>query len=71
MRHVALPNEKTSRSYATAVRDSKVTVFKLKVKFRCEHTPDSIKQMLKINISHSEITVGVKIFKSSNGGVII
>ena len=70
LRHVALPMEKT-RSYATAVREPKVTGFKLTVKSRAEQPPDSIKQMLKANINPSEINVGVKTFKSCNGGVII
>jgi len=62
--------EKT-RSYATAVREPKVTGFKLTVKSRSEQPPDSIKQKLKANINPSEINVGVKTFKSCNGGVIM
>jgi len=71
LQYVALPPEKTSRSYATAMRETKVTAFELTVKFRGEHLPDSIKQMLKANINPSEINVGVTTFKSCNGGVII
>ena len=71
LRHVALPTEKTSKSYATAVRETKATAFKMTVKSRGEHTPDSIKQMLKANINPGDIKVGVKTFKSCNRGVII
>jgi hypothetical protein len=41
------------------------------VRSRGKHPPDSIKQLLKTNINPSEIKVGVKTFKSCNGGVII
>jgi len=69
-RHLALPTEKTSRSYAAAVREKKATEFKMTVRTRGEHSPDSIKQLLKTNINPGEIKVGVKTFKSCNGGVI-
>jgi hypothetical protein len=71
LRHVALPTEKTSRSYATAVRETKITAFKIRVKSKSACSPDSIKQLLKANINPSEINVGVKTFKSCNRGVII
>ena len=71
MRHVALPTEKTIRSYAIAVRETKGTAFKMRIKSRGEHPLDSIKQMLKANTNPVEIKVGVKTFKSCNGGVII
>jgi len=71
LRHVALPTEKRSRSYAAAVREKKATEFKMTVRTRGEHSPDSIKQLLKTNINPGEIKVGVKTFKSCNGGVII
>ena len=64
LRHVALPTERTSKSYALAVRETKVTAFKMTVRSRCEHAPDSIKQMLKRNINPGVIKVGVKTFKS-------
>jgi len=71
LRHVALPAEMTSKSYATAVRETKATAFKMTVKSRGEHAPDSIKQMLKANIDAGEINVVVKSFKSCKRGVII
>jgi FtsZ-binding cell division protein ZapB len=69
--HVALPTEKTSRSYVAAVQETKATAFKMTVRSRGEQSPDSIKQLLKTNINPGEIKVGVKTFKSCNGGVII
>ena len=51
LRHVALPPEKTSRSYATVARETKVTAFKMTVRSRGEHLPGSIKQMFKANIT--------------------
>ena len=71
LRHVALPTETTSKSYATAVRETKATAFKMTVRSRGEHAPDSIKQMLNANINPGEIKVGVKTFKSCNIVVII
>jgi hypothetical protein len=71
LRHVALPTEKTSRSNATTVRETKPTAFKITVKSKGARQSDSIKQLLKANINPSEINVGVKTFKSCNGGVII
>jgi len=61
LRHVALPTDTTSKCYATAVRETKATAFKLTVKSRGEHKPDSIKQMLKANINSGEIKVGLKL----------
>jgi len=43
LRHVALPTEKTSRNYATALRETKATAFKMTIKSRGEHPPDSNK----------------------------
>jgi len=71
LRHVALPTETTNKSYATAVQESKATAFKLTVRTRGKHAPDSIKQILKTNINLGKIKVGVKTFKSCSRGVII
>jgi len=62
LRHAALPTDKTSRSYTAAVRDKKATAFKMTVRTRGEHSPDSIKYLLKTNINPAEIKVGVKTF---------
>jgi hypothetical protein len=70
-RHVAPPSERTMRSYATAARENLTTAFKITVKSKGTRSPDSIKEILKANINPSEINVGVKTFKSCNGGVII
>ena len=71
LRHVALPTEMTSKSYATAVREMKVSAFKVTVTSRGEHAPDSMKQMLKANINAGEIKVGARTFESCKRGAKI
>ena len=58
LRHVALPTERTSRSYATVARETKVTAFKMTVGSRGEHLPDLIKQMLNANIPSAKLKWG-------------
>jgi len=70
LRHVALPIERTSKSYATAVRETKVTAFKMTVRSKGEHVPDSIKQILKPNINPGETKVEVKILNYAIKGNI-
>jgi len=41
LRHVAPPTDKTSRSYAAAVRGKEATAFKMTFRTRGEHSPDS------------------------------
>jgi hypothetical protein len=71
MRHVALLNYKTSRNFAVSVPESKVKTYKMTVKSRGAHPPDTIKQILKTKINPGEINVGVNTFKLFNGGVLI
>jgi hypothetical protein len=47
LRHVALPSEKTSRSYATVARETKVTAFKMTLRSRGEHLLGLLKLMFK------------------------
>jgi len=70
-RHMAQPNDETTRNYAAAVQKMKVKTQKKTVKSRSAHPPDTIKQILKTIINPDEINVAVNTFKSFNGGVLI
>lgn len=70
-RHVAQPNDKMTRNYAAAIQEMKVKTYKMTVKSRSTHLPDTIKQILKTKINPGEINVGVNTVKSFNGGVLI
>ena len=70
-RYVALPYGNMRKNYAEAVKGVKNKTHKFSVKSTGAHPPDTIKQILKTKINPGEIKVGIRIFKSFSGGVII
>jgi hypothetical protein len=70
-RNLALPNFNTRRNYAQAVQGTKCKTYNMTVKSRGANPPDTIKQTLKTNINPGDINVGVRTFKTLDGGVLI
>ena len=70
-RSVALPNDKVGRLYAATIQEKKVQTYKLTVRSRGAHPPESIKKLLKAKINLSEIKVGINICKSLNSGRVL
>ena len=60
-----------SRQYATVVKETKHTKYKMTGRSRGAHLPEEIKQLLKTKINPSEINVRVNSVKTRNGGVLI
>jgi len=53
------------------MQEKKGTAFKMTINSTSEKAPVSIKHVLKTNVNHGEISVGLITFKSCNGGVKI
>ena len=68
---MALRDDKAGRHYAAAVQKLKDKTYKMTVRSRGVHTPETIKQLLKTRINTGEIKVAVNTLKSINGGVLI
>jgi hypothetical protein len=70
-RCVALPNDKVGTLYAAAVQKTKAKTYKMTVRSKGAHPPESIKQLLKAKINPNEITVGINTFKTLSSGRVL
>ena len=69
---VTLPGGRGAKLYSEAVGGEKnLKRFKLTVKSRDNHSPETIKELLKAKINPTEIKVGIHIFKSLRNGKVI
>jgi len=70
-RCTALPTHKVDRLYVAAVKKMKAKTYKMTVRSKGAHPPETIKQLLKAKIYPSEIKVGINAFKTLNSGRVL
>jgi len=68
---MALPTDRVGKHYAAAVKETKAKTYKMTVRSKGTHAPETIKQILKAKIKPSEIKVGINTFKTLNSGKVL
>jgi hypothetical protein len=69
-RCMALPTGWMGKLYAAAVIETKAKIYKMTVRSKGTHAPETIKLILKAKIKPSEINVGIITFKTLNSGKV-
>jgi hypothetical protein len=64
-RSMTLPSDRVGSLCAAAAGERKATNYKMTVRSKGKHSPETIKQLLKAKINPTEIKVGMNTFKTS------
>jgi len=68
---MTLPTDSVDKLYAAAVKETKAKTYKMTVRSKGTHAPDTIKQILKAKIKPSKIKFRINTFKTLNSGKVL
>jgi len=70
-RSMALSSGGVGRLYATVVPEKNSTTCKMTIRSKSNHSPETIKHLLKAKINPTEINVGINTLKTLNSGRVL